>query len=97
MIVIYGTLAVILVIIGFMIFKNMVSFAQHPTTFLLITWFFGLTVINIILAVLIYAYYYYKININPYGGIQGIPGYEGPPGNIGLNIVDYTCKINGTT
>ena len=80
------------IMFAYMIFKNMLSFAQHPTTFLIITWFFGLAALNILITITIYGYYYYKTNINPFSGIQGPPGYEGISGTVGTSTVDYKCK-----
>lgn len=77
---------------AYMIFKNILSFAQHPTTFLIITWFFGLVAINVLITITIYGYYYYKKNINPFSGIQGPPGHEGPAGTLGASTVEYQCK-----
>lgn len=91
MIVIYATIGVTLIIFGYMIFKTMVRYGQHPTTFLLISWFFSLAVINILLLALIYGFNYYKTEISPYSGIPGKSGYEGPAGEVGTNIVEYKC------
>jgi hypothetical protein len=91
MIVIYATLSVMLIILGYMIFKTMVRYGQHPTTFILITWFFSLTILNLLVLAILYGFNYYKTHISPYGGIPGKSGYEGPPGHIGTSIVEYKC------
>jgi hypothetical protein len=94
MIVIYGTLIVFVIIIGFLIFKNLISYSQNPTTVLLISWFFSLLLINIIVTSSIYGYNYYKTKINPYLGRPGIQGYPGMEGTNGINITGCATKIN---
>lgn len=85
MIIIYITLVIMFVILAFMTFNNVIKFGQHPTTFLLLSWFFGLLTLNIFISLTIYGYYYYKKNINPFIGIQGPSGYSGPSGNVGAS------------
>lgn len=91
MIVILITIIIILLILAYSIFKNMLKFSEHPTTILLVTWFFSLALINLLLFTSIYGYYYYKTSMNPYQGNQGIPGYQGENGSPGNNAICYKC------
>jgi hypothetical protein len=93
MIVIYGTLIVFVIMVGFFIFKNLISYSQNPTTVLLISWFFSLLLINIIVTSGIYGYYYYKTKINQYSGNQGIQGYPGMEGASGVNINECISNL----
>jgi hypothetical protein len=91
MIIIVGTLLIFFLVIVYGLFNTMVQYAQHPTTIYFITWFFGLLTLNVLVAVVIYGYYYYKKTWNPFSGVPGLVGLDGPTGQKGINTINYQC------
>ncbi len=96
MIIIFGAIAITILIIFYTIFDMAVKYAVNPTTTYMLVWLFTLFALNIIATIAIYGYYYYKTQIHPFQGSIGTPGYKGSDGNYGINTTEYICK-NTTT
>jgi hypothetical protein len=92
MIIIFGSIVVTLLIIFYSLFNVAVQYTVHQSTTYLLVWLFSLLSLNVIISFLIYGYYYYRTNINPYQGNAGSKGYTGHTGDIGTDITKFLCK-----
>lgn len=84
MIIILGAIVIMMFIASYMLFRTMIQYSQQQNTAYFLFWFFGLLAINLLITIVIVGYDYYKRYINPYQGKQGVVGYKGVEGDIGM-------------
>lgn len=85
---IFYSVIIIILILCISIFSNYgYSIIEEPTFKTYFSWFIGLIILNLFNMLIIFIFYFFKIDIMGERGLKGEPGIRGPPGKDDILIV----------